>query len=465
VDVHCLPPSAFLLNCNEVKLNAALRISDGEVVAFVGGGGKTTAMFRLADEIVEAGGRVITTTTTRIFAAQISLAPRHFSAFAASRAAVEAALDKHRHVLVTGPVSAAEGKASGVTTGLIEDLRAFRDVSAVLIEADGSRMRPLKAPAEHEPVIPDVTTLVIPVVGADVFGQPLTGERVHRPELVSALADSAVGQPVTPEIVARVLTHPRGGVKGVPAGARVIPLVNKVEAPEALAPARETASRLLAHPAITAAALGAVKRRAQPITEVHSRVGAVVLAAGRSTRMGRIKQTLPWGEGTMIGEVVRRLAASGVFEIVVVTGAAREAVETAVSATGAPARCVWNPDFETTEMALSLQAGLRALSENTQAALAALGDQPRLDPAAAQRVIQRWRETLAPVVAPVHQGRRGHPLLFDRAAWPGLFALPAHANPREFLAAAGRVETVAVDTDSILRDIDTPDDYERERGA
>ena len=130
-----------------MRLNTALRISDGEIVAFVGGGGKTTAMFRLAGEIVEAGGRVITTTTTRIFAAQISLAPTHLSTFEASRATVEAALNKHNHVLITGPVNAAEGKAAGVTLGLVEDLRAIPDLSAILIEADGSRMRPFKAPA------------------------------------------------------------------------------------------------------------------------------------------------------------------------------------------------------------------------------------------------------------------------------------------------------------------------------
>ena len=99
----------------------------------------------------------------------------------------------------------------------------------ILNEADGSRMRPFKAPAAHEPVIPAETTLVVPVVGADVFGQPLDAEHVHRPELVSALSGAPLGAPITPEIVARVLAHPEGGRKGVPAGARVVVLINKVE--------------------------------------------------------------------------------------------------------------------------------------------------------------------------------------------------------------------------------------------
>ena len=454
-----------------MRLNTALRISDGEIVAFVGGGGKTTAMFRLAGEIVEAGGRVITTTTTRIFAAQISLAPTHLSTFEASRATVEAALNKHNHVLITGPVNAAEGKAAGVTLGLVEDLRAIPDLSAILIEADGSRMRPFKAPAEHEPVIPGVTTLVVPVVGADVFGEPLGEEHVHRVELVQALTGAAEGEPVTPELVAQVIGHPQGGLKRVPSGACVIPLINKVETPESLALARATAARMLENPNLTSVVIGAVKRGGHPVREAHGRVAAIVLAAGRSTRMGRSKQTLPWGDTTMIGAVVRRLQASGLSEIVVVTGAERESVE-AVLAEGprgeaqgeaAPVRFAFNPDFETSEMARSLQVGLRSLPENCMGALVALADQPQMEMETVRAVIQRWRETLAPVAAPIYQGQRGHPLLFDRSTWADLFNLPAEANPREFLRAAGRIELVETDTDSILRDIDTPDDYAREQ--
>ena len=441
-----------------MKLTQALRIGDGEIVAFVGGGGKSTAMFRLAQEMVEAGGKVITTTTTRIFAAQIELAPVPFSTFEVNRAELEAALEQRRHVLVTAPVNREQGKASGVSLDLVRSLCAVPDVSAILIEADGSRMRPFKAPAAHEPVIPPETTLVVPVVGADVFGEPLTDVRVHRPELVRALTGAREGEPVTPELVARVLAHPQGGLKNIPPRARVLGLVNKVESDSQLAAARETARLLLREPRLAAVALGAAKQGA-PVREVHGRVGAVVLAAGRSTRMGRPKQTLPWGETTIIGRVVSQLRAGGVDEIVVVTGDARAEVESALLGSGA--RLAFNPDFASGDMARSLQAGLRALPENCSAALVVLGDQPQIQTEVVQAVVQRWRETLAPIVAPSLQMRRGHPMLFDRRAWPGLLALPAGATPREYLRDAA-IEYVEVQTDSILRDVDTPEDYERE---
>lgn len=248
----------------------ALGLTGDEVVALVGGGGKTTAMFRLARETVERGGRAITTTTTRIFAAQIALAPAHVMAAAATRASVLAALDVHGQVLVVGATDPSTGKAEGVSLDLFRSLRTWCPGARILNEADGSRMRPFKAPAEHEPVIPEETTLVVPVVGADVFGKTLDADHVHRPELVSALSDAPLGAPITPEIVARVLAHAEGGRKGVPLGARVIVLINKVERLPDRSPARETAERLLRAPEIQSVVLTEL-RGEKPVLEVYRR--------------------------------------------------------------------------------------------------------------------------------------------------------------------------------------------------
>jgi molybdenum cofactor cytidylyltransferase len=237
----------------------ALGVGRDEVVALVGGGGKTTAMFRLAREVVERGGRVITTTTTQIFDSQIALAPAHVLVAAASRARVAAALDAHRHVLVVGPTNARTSRASGPSLELFGDLRAWFPDACLLNEADGSRTRPFKAPAEHEPVIPPATTLVVPIVGADVFGQTLDGDHVHRPERVSALCGAPLGTPVTPGIVADVLSHPDGGCKGVPPGARVVVLINKVESAAGRVAARETADCLVRAGTIDAVVLAALR--------------------------------------------------------------------------------------------------------------------------------------------------------------------------------------------------------------
>ncbi|MGQ0602185.1 MAG: selenium cofactor biosynthesis protein YqeC [Anaerolineales bacterium] len=244
-------------------------MTDTDLISFVGGGGKTTAMFRLASEIVAAGGRVITTTTTRIFAAQIKLAPTHLFEHDASRERIAEALGAHRHVLIIGAAEYESGKANGVHPEFVRELRSRFPRVPILNEADGSRMRPFKAPAEHEPMIPWETTLVVPVVGADVFGQPLDGKHVHRPERVAALTGVPLGAIITPEIVARALTHPQGGVKNVPASARVSVLINKVDALTDWTPVRETAALLLKHPRIEAVLLGAV-RSDEPVREIQT---------------------------------------------------------------------------------------------------------------------------------------------------------------------------------------------------
>jgi molybdenum cofactor cytidylyltransferase len=247
----------------------ALGLTRGEVVALVGGGGKTTAMFRLARDVVQRGESAITTTTTRIFAAQIALAPAHVPAAGATRERVVAALAAHGQVLVIGATSCSTGKADGVSLDLFRRLRTWCPDVCILNEADGSRMRSFKAPAEHEPVIPVETTLVVPVVGADILGKKLDAKHVHRPELVSALSGAPLGTPITPEIVARVLAHPDGGLKGVPSETRVVVLINKVETLSDRAPVRETAARLLGEPSIGAVVLTALHAE-KPVLEVYA---------------------------------------------------------------------------------------------------------------------------------------------------------------------------------------------------
>ena len=253
-----------------MKLTDALEIAKDDVVALVGGGGKTSAMFRLAREVVARGGSAITTTTTRIFAAQTALSPAHVLVGDATRDRIAADLAIHRQVLIIGDTNPRDGKADGVSLDLFGRLRSWFPSACLVNEADGSRMRPFKAPAAHEPVIPVETTLVVPVVGADVFGQTLDADHVHRPELVSALSGAPLGTKVTPEIVARVLGHPEGGRKGVPAGARIVVMINKVDGLPDRKPAHDTAERLLRDPAIHSVVLTAV-RADNPVLEICAR--------------------------------------------------------------------------------------------------------------------------------------------------------------------------------------------------
>ncbi len=192
-------------------------------------------------------------------------------------------------------------------------------------------------------------------------------------------------------------------------------------------------------------------------------IAAILLAAGLSSRMGKPKLLLPWGETTVLGQVVSTFAAAGMEEIVVVTGAARQQIETLLSklADDFPVRVVFNPAYASGEMLSSIQAGLSVLGSQARAALIGLGDQPQVRAETLRYLCAAFVQTNSPLVIPSFQNRRGHPWLAARSIWPEILALPLSTTPRHFLNAyVGKVKYVDAD-ESILQDLDTPDDYAR----
>jgi molybdenum cofactor cytidylyltransferase len=199
-------------------------------------------------------------------------------------------------------------------------------------------------------------------------------------------------------------------------------------------------------------------------------VSAVVLAAGLSRRMGTNKLLLPFGEGTVLSHIVSVLQACPLDEIVVVTGHEHEKIEEMLGRYvgrhphDGPGglRFVYNPNYAMGEMLSSIQAGLMAMrrASHCDAALIVLGDQPHIERRIVDQVIAAHESGI--VVIPSFNRRGGHPILIDRACWPEVLALPLSANLREALHAhADWLRYVEVDTETILRDVDTPEDYER----
>ena len=186
-------------------------------------------------------------------------------------------------------------------------------------------------------------------------------------------------------------------------------------------------------------------------------IGAVILAAGQSRRMGRNKLLLPYGAATVIETVVTEVTAcAAVTAAVVVTGHEPDRIAALLAAS--PVRCVFNPAYARAEMLVSLQVGLRALSAEVQAALVVPGDHPRLRRDVIQCVIDEYQP--GALVIPSYRLKRGHPILIDRGWWAELLALPETATLREFIRAhEDHIRYVVVDTNSVLQDLDTPDDY------
>lgn len=214
-----------------MKLTDALEIGKHEVVSVVGGGGKTTLMFALARELVAQGIPVVTTTTTKLIETEPSLHGSPLLLLEKDERKLirllTERLREYRHVTIVAETLPGLGKIEGVGTNTVDKIAAM-GIAVVIIEADGAKRKPVKAPSDVEPVIPESTTIVVPVVGMDALGARLNDDEVFRPEIVSRLTGLAVGEPLTGQGIATLLTHPEGIAKGALPRVRIIPLLNKI---------------------------------------------------------------------------------------------------------------------------------------------------------------------------------------------------------------------------------------------
>ena len=190
-------------------------------------------------------------------------------------------------------------------------------------------------------------------------------------------------------------------------------------------------------------------------------IPAVVLAAGRSSRMGRAKATLPLdATDTFLTRIVRTFLEAGVDDVVVVVGHEADAIVSSFSASGLPARFVVNHDYDRGQWS-SLVAGLGVVDRpGVSATLMTLVDVPLVTADTVRAVLACYRRTHAPVVRPTSGNRHGHPLLVDRSLFAELRAADPAAGAKPVIRAhASAAGDIAIADEGAFRDIDTEEDY------
>jgi molybdenum cofactor cytidylyltransferase len=187
-------------------------------------------------------------------------------------------------------------------------------------------------------------------------------------------------------------------------------------------------------------------------------IAGIVLAAGRSSRLGRPKQLLPVHGEPLIRLILRRVLASSLDQVILVVG--HEADEVCAAVASLPAACVFNPDAAAGQ-STSVRTGLAALSPDIEAAVFILGDQPGVDPNVIDALIGAWRESRSAVVAPRYEDRIGNPVLFDRRVFPELALLEGDTGARPVVRTyqeSGRLQLVPI-AGAAPPDVDTEADY------
>ncbi len=361
--------------------------------------------------------------------------------------------------LITGP-EGPDGRTAPASDEVLEGLRTYATKfhRPLLVEADGSRGKPLKAPAAHEPPIPAFARTVVLVAGLRGLGKPLGPEWVHREERFSELSGLDHGGTVSSEALLTVLTHAEGGLKNMPTGARKAVLLNQADTAELQAKARELAPRLLS--AFHAVIISSLQHG--EVLAAHEPTAAIILAAGGAKRFGSPKQLLDWRGQPFIRAVAETAISAGLSPVIVVTGAEAQPIERAVS--GLPITIVHNEAWGEGQ-ASSIRSGLAACPETAGSAIFLLADQPQVPTGVLNGLVEAHAAGLAPIVAPlVRENRRGNPVLFDRTTFAALRALEGDEGGRAIFSKF-QVEYLPWNDERLLLDVDTEADYRRLKEA
>lgn len=445
------------------------------VISFVGSGGKTTALFQLAKQIyqLQITNYVFAAATTHLGAWQTKFADRHIAV--KDRKDLQG-IPNEGIVLLTGATDGERTKPidESVLTWLYE--YSNKQNIPLLIEADGSRQKPLKAPAEHEPPIPEFTDTIIYVVGLNAIGKPLNDEYVHRPEIFSQLTNLEINETVTSEAIVKMLAHSQGGLKNIPQHAKKIALLNQADTPELQSIGGSMAQQLLSH--FDSVLVGSLQ---QGNFQTFEKTAGVILAAGDSTRFGSPKQLLEWKGKPFIRHIAETALQADLEPVLVVTGIHHAEIESSLQ--DLPVTVIQNLNYKNGQSE-SIKLGIKRLApsvlSNTSlkfygssvefegrrvgACVFLLADQPQIPAAVIKALKERHSETLSPIIAPLVLGeRRANPVLFDKATFYDLLQLTGDVGGRAIFD-KHKVDYLPWHDDMLMFDVDTREDYERLKG-
>jgi len=447
-----------------MKLISALRLDNASRVAFVGSGGKTTALSQIA---AEWNNPCIISTTTHLGEWQRTIADQHL--------VIENLDDwgklrliQEGSVLVTG---LQEGtRLNGLKSPEIMHCLEICEEKQIplFLECDGSRQLPLKFPKNDEPIVPPFVDTVVVTCGLSGLNQPLDSGSTYQADLFSKYSGIETGQMITIAGLIEVLSHPNGGLKNIPKHARKILLLNQADTATLQAKAGEIAEGL--------------KNRFDSVVvsslihhEIHSVLeptAAIILAAGSSSRFGEIKQLLKFKEVPFINSLISSAVMAGLTPILIITGSDHEQVSDSLIDHNKDITIVNNPDWQQGQ-STSIRVGINELEQQVHdgkigtqteplpcSVIFLLADQPQVGPSLLEALADMHAHSLLPVIAPLVDGKRANPVLFDKVTFPFLKDLHGdvggrgifHKFPPSYLP---------WNDHSILLDVDTTEDYSR----
>ena len=424
----------------------AFGLTDRDCVCISGGGGKTSLLFCLQSELKSAGTRSLVTTTAKMMVPEDQ--PEMFYLAGMDGRQAEYFADVYlRSEEMTAYLGGGiqNGKVSGIPESALSIIAGrLKGRAAVLAETDGAGRKPYRIRKPHDPGIPSGTTLVIHVIGAELFGAELNGDNVNR------CSDDLSGRVADARTIRLLLEENRAPN---PDGVPEYLFVNKAD----IDPDRASGIAEAAGGLFDRIFTGSVKQN--QIREIkNDKIVSLVLGAGLSRRMAGFtddKLSLPWKSGTILGETIANVRRTTGMNPAVVTQEGRKTPGAAFTAV--------NPDPRRGQGS-SLGIGINKIASvcpDAAGVLVYLGDQPEISRETASRVLREVLEHPGSIVNPEHNEKPGHPVFFPAAIFNELSELDGEEAGKSVLRSnPDKVRRIACGPDC-TRDIDTPEAYRR----
>ena len=476
------------------------------VVSLVGGGGKTTLLYALGRCLSEAGAKVLLTTSTMLFYPEddqekrlekilIGLDP--FKKYVHSAHPSGESEGKRKPVLMGDYITeAGEKKIKGFEKDEMEKLEAeglFKSFDYIIIEADGAKKCPIKAPGVNEPVVISTTDIVVGLIGMDCLGLKLNKDKVHRLEELCSILKKNEGNAIEEEDIKTLVLSDVGLFKNTPSHGKTVFILNKAEGVENIEKAEKIIHNIRAekegakiHYYFAASLEQEVIYKYFPL-----KIAKVVFAAGKAKRMGAQKLLLDLN-GTPILEKVLQTVEETDFtektdcmkktELMTQNdferkpnrfrGVISETVlvysDDRVKDLGEKYNIkllIKNPDPER-GMSSSLKLAVSGIAKDVEGYMFFMGDQPFVKKETIENIVELWLKDTTRIVVPYYSGKRGNPTLFPSELYEKLMKVEGDQGGRELIKSnLDKVVFMEVDNPLEGLDIDDPATYEELKGA
>ena len=428
----------------------ALEENENVLLCLVGGGGKTTTLFKLADCLKACGKRVLVTTTTAIFVPEAdrydTLALGEFPKW---NGVAEGT------VTVAGRGISAEGKLLGMDPDRVDAIHQERKFDCILVEGDGSKRRPIKAPASHEPVIPGRTTHLVGVIGIDAIGKPADAGTAFRLDRFCEVTGLHPNEIIDVPAVCRLIVSKSGIFKSAPEQSRKILILNKADTEKDLHKARAVIRTVQGQVPDSLRLLAGSMRCGKVVESPFSKVSGIIMASGCARRMNAQKLLMPVDGVPVLERVVRAAVASRLKEVLVIyqddsVGAIVEKY---------PVKAIHNPNALLGQSE-SIKVGVAKADNGAEGLMFLVGDQPFMRPEIIDGLIGLFEKNPQRIVLPKYLDKRGNPVLFPVGLKEDLAKIQGDTGGREVINNRhDLVSELFIDDENAGFDMDTLEDY------